>query len=113
MTQPVFTIKQGDTLEAIEAILNDSVNTDFSISGWTIRFNMRSIKTGILVIDNALATIVNATTRRVKYNWAVGDTLVAGDYIAEFEGEDSGGKILTFPNKLNEDILVHIVGEIG
>jgi len=108
-----FTIKQNDTLEAIAATLNDSVGSAFSLAGATVVFSMRSLTTNALIIDNVAATIVDAALRKVKYEWIAGNTVLAGDYLAEFEVTFSDGKIQTFPNGLNAGIVIHIIPQVG
>lgn len=108
-----FTIKTGDTSEELSATLNDSVNTSFSLAGATVVFNMRSLTTGIVKINRAVATIVDAATRRVKYSWVSADVNTADDYEAEFEVTLSSGRIITFPNKRSNMLLVHIYDDIA
>ena len=108
-----FTIKQNDTLEAIVAILDDSAGSAFSLAGATVVFSMRSLTTNVLIIDNVAATIMDAALRKVKYDWVTGDTVIAGDYLAEFEVTFSDGKIQTFPNGLNAGIVIHIIPQVG
>lgn len=113
MATSVFTIKQNDTSEDLHATLNDSVETAFSLVGCTVVFNMRSLKTGSVKINRASASIVDATTREVKYVWVTGDTDTAGDFEGEFEVTFTDGKILTFPNGLHNNILIHIPAQIA
>ncbi len=113
MTSIEFTIKQNDTSEALNAILNDSVSTAFSLFGCTVVFNMRSRSTGVVKINRASVTIVNAATRSVKYDWVTGDTSISGEFEAEFEVTFTDGKILTFPNGTNNNIFVHITPQIA
>lgn len=108
-----FYIKQNDTLEALVATLNDSVGSIFSLAGATVVFSMRSMASGAIVVNNVAATIVDAANRIVKYQWVAGDTIVAGDYRAEFEVTFSGGAVQTFPNGVNDDIIVHIYPEVA
>lgn len=113
MTVSEFTIRQNDTSEALTATLNDSVGTVFSLAGCTVVFSMRSFTTGLVQISRASATIVSAANRQVKYVWVVGDTSIAGEFLAEFEVTFPDGKILTFPNGLNVGIFVHIVPQVA
>lgn len=108
-----FTIKQNDTGEDISALLNDSNNTTFSLSGATVVFNMRSRTTDVVKINRASATIVDASTRQVKYIWNVVDTDTVDEYEAEFEVTFATGKIITFPNSLANRLLIHIVDDIA
>lgn len=113
MTKLEFTIRQNDTSEALSAVLNDSVNTVFSLAGCVIVFSMRSFITGLVKISRASVTIVNPTTRTVKYIWAAGDTSIAGEFYGEFEVTFTDGKVLTFPNGVNAGIFIHITPQIA
>lgn len=108
-----FTIKQNDTSEALTATLNDSINTVFSLAGCTVVFSMRSVQTGLIKVNRASVTIVDATNRKVAYAWAVGDTDTSGEFIAEFEVTFTTGKILTFPNGVNGGIFIHVTPQIA
>ena len=69
------------------------------LTGATVRFHMGD------VID-APAIIVNATGGVVRYDWATGDTDVAGSYRAEFEVTFVDGRIETFPNDTSIGVII-------
>jgi len=96
----VFYLKQNDTRPSYVAqLLQDGSAVD--LAGATVRFHMGS------VVD-APATIVDASTGVVRYDWLATDTAVAGTYNAEFEVTFSDGAVETFPNK---DYLQIVIGE--
>lgn len=98
-----FYIKQNDTKPSITAqLLSDGSAVD--LTGATVKFHMGS------TID-AAATITDAATGNVRYDWASGDTATAGTYNAEFEVTFSDGKIETFPN--DEYLLIVITEEVA
>lgn len=107
-----FTIKRNDTAEPLVATLNDSNNTSFNLTGATVVFNMRSIKTGAIKIDRQAVVINDAAARIVQYNWTAINTDTSGEYIGEFEVTFSTGKIATFPNSIENMLLIHIPDDI-
>jgi len=95
-----FYLKQHDTKPSYAAqLLQDGSAVDLTDA--TVKFHMGS------VID-APATIVDALTGNVRYDWVAADTEVAGTYKAEFEVTFSDGSIQTFPN---QDYLQIVIGE--
>lgn len=97
MATPDLTVKRGDLWPPVEATLNDSAETVFALTGATVRFLMRG-RDGTLVVDQA-ATIVDAATREVKYEWQAGDTNTVGSYLAEWQVTFPGAKPATFPSR--------------
>lgn len=74
---------QGDQAPSITGNLTHADGTVFNLTDTTVRFQMR------LSIDrrwsvNASATIVDAATGRVRYDWQPGDLDEAGDYSARW-----------------------------
>lgn len=59
------------------------------LTGATVKFMMRSEDTATFKV-NAAATIVDAPTGSVRYDWALADTDTAGDYVAWFRVTISG-----------------------
>ena len=104
-----FTIKRNDTSPAIRWELEDP---DTNLVGASVVFNMKNTVTGALVIDRGAAEVVEGADRpTLGYNWAEGDTEVAGLYEAEFEITFSDESIETTPN--SENIVVKVVVDLG
>ena len=95
-----FIIKRNDTAPVMEARLLTKTLQNVSIVGATVVFNMRS-PSGVVVIDRAAVTVLNAETGLVKYEWDAGDTARSGTYQGEFEVTFFDGKIETFPKSEN------------
>lgn len=92
-----FYVKQNDTSPAMLATLQDANGAAVNILGATIRFHMRAIGSTQTKVNSA-ATIVNAATGEVRYNWSASDTNTVGAFQAEFQVTYADGKIETFPN---------------
>jgi len=110
----VFTIKQNDTLPAIEAIIRTRGSIDqlipFTLSGVTACTFSMADDCGNLIISSAPAQIVCVSGGTVQYNWVVGDTAEAGKFTGEFELLFAGGDKMTIPTigsigiQINKDI---------
>jgi hypothetical protein len=88
-------LKRNDTKDTISYTLTNLDGSVVNLTGATVRFVMGKNKT---LITNAAATIVNATTGQVSYTLTDADTLVAGNFNAEFEVTFSTGKVKTYPS---------------
>lgn len=101
-----FTIKQGDTLPPLVAILREADLTPIDLSDAT------SVKLAIKgpVTWKKDCSIVDAPEGKVSYSWVSGDTSTNGQYEAEFEITWPGG-IQTVPNDKYFQIV--IVTELG
>jgi hypothetical protein len=88
-------LKRNDTKDTISYTMTYADGTPVNLTGATVRFVMGKGKT---LITSAAATIISATTGKVEYTLKESDTLVAGNYNAEFEVTFSDGKIKTFPS---------------
>jgi len=98
MALTTFTIKQGDRLPALAATLKFADGTIKDLTGHTVKFLMRSAKTGTVKV-NGNASVVLASAGTVRYDWAGSDTDTVGHYQGEFETtETATGKKTTFPN---------------
>jgi hypothetical protein len=100
-----FTIKQNDTSPQIGATLQDGDGTAIDLTAATVRFHMKKIGAATASTD-AAATIVNANTGSVKYDWVAADTANAGSFQAEFEVTYTNGGIETFPNDQSIAIVI-------
>lgn len=116
-----FEIKANDRLPTIEATLGfgapavqadlDDLATVLANANTRVSFIMRKQGDPAPKIDK-LATIVDASTRRVRYEWADGDTDTPGQYQAEWEVVYPDGKAQTFPLKTyhSVDVLADLDG---
>lgn len=110
-----FQIKANDTLPVVEATLGldapataqdlTDLSTTLANAATVVSFIMRKDGAATPKV-NAAAAVVDAATRRVRYEWAVGDTAEPGTYKAEWEVIDPNGKIRTFPTKTYHTIDV-------
>lgn len=105
-----FYIKQNDTSPALQATLKDSNDTAIDLSSAAVQFHMRKIGSTSAKIDRA-ATISDADSGIVYYQWQAGDTDTIGSFEAEFQVTFVGGEIETFPN--NRYIQIEITNEIS
>lgn len=85
-----FYIKQNDTRPYLEATLQDSAGDAVNLTGASVRFHMGSI--------DAAATIVDAATGSVRYEWQAGDTSTTGFFNFELEATYADGGVETWPN---------------
>jgi hypothetical protein len=88
-------LKRNDTKDTISYTMTYADGTAVNLTGATVRFVMGKGKT---LITSATADIVSAATGKVEYTLKESDTLVAGNFNAEFEVTFSDGKIKTFPS---------------
>lgn len=96
MSSPAFFLKVGDRLPPIEAILLDAGGVAVDLTGATVDFVYRKVgeTTGVV----RTATVVDAQTGKVKYDFVAADTTAAGLLDAEWQVTFTGGKKSTFPN---------------
>ena len=98
-----FYIKQNDTKPSLSAqLLSDGSAVD--LTGATVKFHMGDS------VDSA-ATVVDAATGNVRYDWVTADTETAGLFRAEFEVTFSDGTVETFPN--DGYLLINITEEVA
>lgn len=89
-------IKRGDLEPALSVQLRYR-NQPINLTGLTVSFRMKSRETGIVKVDSAAATVVDATTGKVKYVWTAGDTDTEGHYLGEFVINHPGSRPQTVP----------------
>ena len=100
-----FYIKRNDTSPVINAALAiDGSIAD--LTGATVRFHMGSI------VD-AEAEIISEQDGTVRYSWIAADTVTAGRYPAEFEVTFVDGRIETFPNTYNDELIIIIPEDLA
>ena len=111
----VFTIKQNDTLPAMEVVVRTRGDLDeiipFNLSGVTACTFSMADDCGNIVISSAAAQITCVSGGTIQYNWIDGDTVESGKFIAEFELNFSSGNKMTIPTIGN--IGVQILSDIN
>jgi hypothetical protein len=88
-------LKRNDTKDTISYTMTYADGTPVNLTGATVRFVMGKGKT---LITSSATTIISAATGKVEYTLKESDTLVAGNFNAEFEVTFSDGKVKTFPS---------------
>lgn len=104
-----FYIKQNDTVPSIRATLKNGSGNAVDLASTTVRFHMRALGGTTAKVD-AAASVINANTGIVQYDWDAADTDTVGSYQAEFEVTYSDSTVETFPN--NGYILIKITDDI-
>jgi len=105
----MFTIKQNDTMPALQAQLIDVDGSPVNLDLCGVHFHM-SKQNGDIVI-NMPAVITDIENGKVKYEWRNGDTAEIGVYRCEFEVNMPDGNIITVPN--DRYFLISIVRELA
>jgi hypothetical protein len=106
-----FTVKQFDRRPVFVVALKDDFGeqTESPVNlttASTVVFNMRDADTETVVVNRGAATISDANSGEVTYNWGTGDLNTAGAYEAEVEVTWNDGKAETFPNNGYWDVIV-------
>ena len=102
-----FYLKVGNTGPDLQVKLLDDDGDAIDITGYSsIKFSMRTKRTGIVVIDDVAAVEVSTNPGIIKYEWKVADIVTAGEYEGEFEVVLSLGQIVCFPNRGYIKILI-------
>ena len=97
-------LKQGDTFPPLRAEVTDSEGNPIALTDASVLFVMAP-STGGAPIVSAPAQVTGEN--EVTYQWAEGDTDVAGKFYGEFVVTLPSGRILTAPN--GESIRLHIL----
>jgi hypothetical protein len=100
-----FAIKQNTTTPDIEARLADG-NGAVDLTGASVLFVMRSMKTGTVKVSHAATVLVadpselsSASAPNVVYEWLPADTNTAGLYEAEWRVTYADGQTQRFPTE--------------
>jgi hypothetical protein len=94
-----FTIKQNDTSPSLSAVLSVDGVPLVIPAGASVTFFMRArcpagSTSGAVA---AAGVVVNGATGSVRYDWAVGNTAVAGQFNGEFK-VSVAGMVTTYPS---------------
>lgn len=108
-TKP-FYIKQGDRLPIISATLYDDAGVAINLTGSTVDFKWRKRGDADSETNSGACVISDANNGVVEYNWASGDTDVAGTFDAEFQITTSSALKMTVPNW--ENLTLEIVKDL-
>lgn len=92
----LFQLKRTDDKQSLPYIIQNEDGTIPSLEGATVQFIMG--KKNRIVI-NKPATIVSALDGQVQYDFESEDTIIAGNYMAEFVVEFPTGERQTFPTR--------------
>lgn len=104
MTTYAFTVKQGDRLPDVEAVLRDRDGIVDLTTALSVAFHM-SQRGGTKTVNGA-GSVTDAAGGAVRYQWAAGDTDTPGVYLTEWEVTFPGPKTMTFPNDRDDLLLV-------
>jgi len=100
----VVYVKKGDRYPLLAAILQLEDGTAIDLTSGSVKFRMSNQHGQNLV--NTSAVVVSASAGTVRYDWAAGDTDVAGKFRGEFEATLASGRIVTVPNDSYIDIRI-------
>jgi hypothetical protein len=91
-----FYIKEGNTLPAVQAVLKLRESGVLAEGDEVVFAYWRK---GDEASERAVAAeILSVAESTVQYEWEEGDTVVPGEYLAEWRVTKAGGGSLTFPN---------------
>lgn len=110
MARDTFYAKRGDRNPPLRATLIGADKAVANLTGITsVYFHMKDTSTGVVKV-NAAASVVDAVTGSVKYEWGATDLDTAGTYFGEFEVIDGNGFPTSFPN--NDYFIVQVAEDI-
>lgn len=101
---PEHFVKQGNLLPPVRGQCFSGDGKPQPLGAAVVRFRMWTARNEILI--DSLATVIDAPTGKVQYDWQAGDTARAGTFLCEFVADFGGGKELSFPNDANGRIVV-------
>jgi subtilase family serine protease len=87
---------KGDLLIPLYATLQDGAGQPIDLTDTTVAFYMKDAVTDVMKVNAAAATIIDAPTGNIKYDWVAGDVDTLGEYWGWFV-RTKGGKTGTHP----------------
>lgn len=91
-------IKQNDCQPDLRLRLINEDGEPMDLTGFQAEMRVRSTVSGDKIVDEPIG-LIDARNGIVEYDWNTGDTSEAGIYEGEVTAFDSGGCIITFPNR--------------
>lgn len=101
---------KGDKKPAVKGTAEDADGAIPDLDLASVRFYMRNEETGDMKVDGEAATVVDASTGEVKYEWQDGDTDTVGTFETWFVASWADGE-MTIPNSGNKPIEITERGE--
>jgi len=96
----VVPVKQGDLYPDVETTVQDEANANVDLTGATVKFSMRSSRNpSVAALSLVTATIVDAPTGKISYQWAAGNTDTPGTYEGEFRVTPAAGDPFRVPTE--------------
>jgi len=93
-----FQIEQGAQNPSLEATLTKGDGTPQDLTGGTVTWSMKRVRTGAVKVNAGAATIVGAQANgQVKYAWGGADTDTPGVYRGRFRVTGLAGGPAAFP----------------
>lgn len=103
MAPPAIEMKTGDTAPFVRHTLVDAAGQPVDLSGAAVQFIVATMVVATrTILVNAAGTVTqvgDGSRGEVLYQWAAGDTDVAGEHIYEWEVTYANGEIQTFPTE--------------
>lgn len=85
---------KNDLLPVLTATLQNADGTPMNLTGATVQLLIKNVLDVVTVRE---ATVVEAASGSVRYNWVAADTVAAGDFRLRWRVTD-GADITTVPN---------------
>lgn len=108
-----FEIVQDQLGPALQATLTKGDGTAQNLTGATVKLYMERRSSGVLKINGATATLVDATNGIVKYQWAGTDTDTPGLYRAQWQVEGLSPTPVRFPTQHPGWFTVNVLAKVS
>lgn len=104
-----YTLKQGDRLPVISAVLKDSAGAAVDLTGATAKLNI--VDDAGTAVSRTATISATPTDGTITYDWVADDVDVAGSFYFEYEITFPSGLKQTFPN--NKHLTLEIIDDIA